>query len=291
MVLGCLTGNGKRSPIEGDYAFCAPGLTAPLLPDLISEPTGGASHSFREGALTDGDPATGVGWRSATVCESGVDIVVRLGSRCFVDHVVLSPPSSGQPTPPPRAAAASAAEGIEAIGHVEPAGLSCVEIYAAADANAGLGMVGSTGQRGPDVFPDGPITVSVGIEAEEIVIRAISYQRDIRLGELLVWGAAAGEPAAFPIPEKMERLSEPPFVLSGSTAIVTGASVSADTRFAAGLLAEKLSEAYGVTIEVTDDAGDADGAIVIGKHGECATLDGTKMSVPDGAVRPAAGNR
>ena len=289
MVIGCLTGNGKRVPIQGDYTFCAPGLTDPLPPDLVPEPApNDGAHAFGQGALTDGDPDTCIGWRAATVCESGVDIVVRLGSRCFVDHVVLRQPSSGQPAPPPRPTAASATEGIEALGHVEPAGMSCVEVYAgmdtgdAEDAGAGLRMVGKAGQRGPDGFPDGPIPISVGVEAEELVIRVTSYQRDIRLCELQVWGAAVDEPVVFPIPEKMVHLPLPAFVLSGKAAILTGASPSADTRFAATLLAEKLSEAYEITVTVTDDAGDADRVIVVGKPGECDALDAEEMDVPDG---------
>ena len=282
MTLGCLTGNGKRQPIEGSYTLCAPGLTTPLLPDLKPEPVEGASHPFHEGALTDGDHATGIGWRAATVCETGVDIVVRFGTRCFIDHVVLHPPSSGGDTPPPTTAKVSADEGIESIGHVEPAGLACVEAYASTGTGNALGMVGGTGRRGSDLIPDGPITVSVGVEAEEIVIRAISCQRDIRLGELQVWGAAAGEPAVFPVPAEMELLPGPGVVLSGAVSVLTGASPSDDTRFAAVLLAEKLSETYGMAVGVTDSSEGADTLILVGKQGECDRLDAEGMEAPEG---------
>ena len=34
MMIGCLVGHGKRSLVDGNYAFCAPGLIDPLAPDL-----------------------------------------------------------------------------------------------------------------------------------------------------------------------------------------------------------------------------------------------------------------
>ncbi len=65
MIIGCLTGNGKRPPVDGAYAFHAPGLIDPLIPDLQSDRTPGSGpFAFSEGVLTDGVATTGVGWRA-----------------------------------------------------------------------------------------------------------------------------------------------------------------------------------------------------------------------------------
>ena len=95
MNIGCLTGNGRRSPVDGSYAFCAPGVTDSLAPDLQPDRASGSGpFAFVEGVLTDGEAESGIGWRGATVGETGVDIVVQLGERCFVDRVVLRPPQT-----------------------------------------------------------------------------------------------------------------------------------------------------------------------------------------------------
>ena len=100
MTIGCLTGNGKRSSIDGTYGFNAPGVIDPLAPDLSADRTGGAGpFSFCDGALTDGDDATGVGWRAITVGEAGVDIAIDLGAPYFVDRVVLHPPKERKWSP------------------------------------------------------------------------------------------------------------------------------------------------------------------------------------------------
>ena len=274
MIIGCLTGNGRRSSVDGTYGFNAPGVIDPLAPDLSADRTGGAGpFSFCDGALTDGDDATGVGWRAITVGEAGVDIAIDLGAPYFVDRVVLHPPKERQ---------ASAAEpvarpetgNVEAAGHVEPDGLSSVEVYAMSAEADGLALVGRAGQRGPDVFPDGPISVSAGVEATELVVRLISYQRNIRLNGLEVWGAGTGEPAVFPVPSRMASLPGSKFVLSRDAAIAVGAEASEESCFAAEMLSEKLQEDFGRAVPVVRNCGQGKaGTILIGKPGESAALD------------------
>lgn len=283
MIIGCLTGNGKRPPLDGAYAFYAPGVTDPLAPDLRPDRApGGGPFPFSEGALTDGDPATGVGWRAGTVGEIGVDIVLRLGERCFVDRVILHQLSGEREIPKRALLAPPSADGIEAVGHVEADGLSSVEVYAASPGGDGLALVGRAGLRGPDVFPDGPLSVSVGVEAEELVVRLLSYRRDIRLADLEVWGAGPGEPAVFPIPAQMERLRGSPYVLSWESAIWIGPAASDDTSFAAAMLAERLDETFGWTLPVAHDGGQAlpAGTILIGKPGESPHLTSAGLPCP-----------
>ncbi|MFC1525738.1 family 20 glycosylhydrolase [Candidatus Latescibacterota bacterium] len=256
MIIGCLSGSGRGTAIDGTYAFCGPGRAAPLAPDLESDRAGGGGpFSFSQGVLTDGDADTQVGWGSATVGEVGVDIVIQLGGCHFVDRVLLHQPApKGTPAQGPSAAAAVAAGDIESIGHVEPAGLSRVEVYVAGPDSQGLSLVGHAGERGTATFPAGPITVCAGVEAEEVIVRLISYQRDIRLTGLEVWGAGRGEPLVFPVPMEMELLPGPEAVLEGSWSIAVGPSAPEDARFAASLLVEKLDERFGLGLTVSEDA-------------------------------------
>ena len=118
MIFGCLSGNGKRPPIEGAYSFCAPGLTIPLSPDLQPDRAPGAGpFGFAAGNLTDGQEATGVGWRGTTLGEAGIDVHVRLGERCFVDHIVLKQAGSTQAASNHTPTSAPDPDGIEAVGH------------------------------------------------------------------------------------------------------------------------------------------------------------------------------
>ena len=51
MIIGCLTGNGKRPPLDGSYAFYAAGVTDPLPPDLRPDraPDGERARSEKPG--------------------------------------------------------------------------------------------------------------------------------------------------------------------------------------------------------------------------------------------------
>ena len=269
MIIGCLSGSGRGTAVEGTYTFCVPGRTNPLAPDLQPDRTPGAGpFRFAEGALTDGDAATQVGWRALTVGEVGVDIAIQLGGHHFVDRVLLHQPASPEAPAPAIPAGAVGAEGIESIGHVEPAGLSRVEVYAAGPESQGLSLVGHAGRRGAATLPEGPISVCAGVEAEELVVRLISHQRDIRLNGLEVWGAGPGEPRVFPVPAKMELLPGPELVLGTECAIAIGSSASEDVRFSASLLSEKLGERYGLEPAVAEiDAVSSTDAIVVGQAG------------------------
>ena len=282
MNIGCLTGNGRRSPVEGSYAFCAPGVIDSLAPDLQPDrDSGSGPFSFSEGVLTDGDKESGIGWRGATVGETGVDIAVQLGAVCFVDRVVLRPPQV-EGAVESQSTALPASGNIEAAGHVDPEGLSRVEVYATLPGADGPALVGRIGERGPSGFGGGPIAVSVGVEASELVIRLISFQGNIRLAEMEIWGAGSGEPAVFPVPAKMESLSGEPFALSRDTVVLIGEGASDDTCFAASMLADKLGENCGWEIPVVREGGEKPvGAILVGRPGESASLDAVGLASPE----------
>ncbi|MFA6108787.1 MAG: family 20 glycosylhydrolase [Candidatus Latescibacterota bacterium] len=252
MVIGCLSGSGRGTAIDGSYAFLVPGQTTPLAPDLEPDRAPDAGpFGFGEGRLTDGSADTQVGWRSGTVGEVGVDLVIHLSGPHFVDRVLLHQPAPREaPAKAKSASRRGGADGIEAIGHVEPAGLSRVEVYAAGP--GGPSLVGHAGQRGPAPFPTGPIVVSIGVEAEELVVRLISYQRDLRLTGFEVWGAGPGEPRVFPVPRTMEPLPGPGLVLSADMVVSLATPATEEISFAADLLTSKLDERYGLRLTVAE---------------------------------------
>jgi len=221
MAVGCLTGNGKGSPVEGSYRLLRRGTDRELPPDLEGEERGRVS--FREGILTDGDTSTSLGWKGTTLGEVGVDLVVELGGRYFLDRVVL--------------------EGTS--------GISLVEVYA-----GGL-LVGRVGEReGPDLGER--IDVDLGVEADEIVVHVLSCNRDLRLGEVEVWGASPGEPLLLPVPRRMVVEGGPPPEISE---VVAGGDE--DVVFAARLLTERFEEEFGRRPRLVEEGGE--GSIVISK--------------------------
>ncbi len=249
MTIGCITGNGVQAPVAGVYAYHAPGLACPLAPDLFpdSEP-GSGPFPFSDGALTCASEAV-VGWRGATTGEAGVDIVVRLGSRYFVDHVVVRTPSvasAAESAEPARPQAGN----VEAMGHTEPEGLSEVRVFAVVSGTSHLRLVGRATTA--EVTDAHCVTVTVGVETEELTVRLISDRRDIRLSDLEIWGSDPNEPRVFPVPAKMEIRSGAPFVLRDETEILIDPGADEGVHAAASLLREKIEEIHGVSATVTN---------------------------------------
>ena len=286
-TLGCLTGNGRGIPIDGTYAYHRRGLKEALPPDLAEEDAPiSRPIPFASGSLCDGNDETSVGWKGRTVGESGVDIVIDLKDLCFVDRVVLRRPEGD--TPP--------GQMPENRDYAEPSGLSCVAVYARAETDAGFVLSGRAGEPGPAALPDDAHAVSVATGARELIVRLISFQRDILLSELEIWGASIDEPRVFPVPRQMElRSGEEAFALAEGTKVVIGHAASDDTRFAAGLFAEKVAERFGISLD-TVECGEGEmpvGAILLGRPGETATLDreqGSRDLKPEGYALTVGGS-
>ena len=222
MAIGCLTGNGKGRPVEGSYRLLRRGTDKELPPDLEGEERG--RISFGEGILTDGDTSTSLGWKGTTLGEVGLDLAIELGGKYFLDRVVLKGAS----------------------------GIGLVEVYA-----GGLpaGRVGD--EEGPDLGER--IDVDLGVEADEIVVHVRSFNRDVKLGEVEVWGASPREPLLFPVPRKVEVEEGPPPEVCE---VVAGDDEEA--RFAAELLARRLEEEFGRRPKIVGKAG-GEGCLVVSK--------------------------
>ncbi len=288
MSLGCLTGNGKAGQIDGSYSYRQRGYGETFPPDLAADKSGAdGAIGFSAGSLTDGDANTQIGWVGNTVGEMGADIVIDLKGTYFVDRVVLHQAGREVEEKPTAVKYGNVTIG-EVPDYVEPAGVNCVEVYAR-EGNGELILAGRLGQRRQGKpLDDESLSVNVGIEATELIVRMDSFNRDILLAGLEVWGASTDEPKVYPIPQKMTFDGKGVFKLSDLPKIVVGKDASDDTLFAATLLVEKINENLGIQAEVVRDgrrsAGAGDGSIVLGKPGECESpdkADPTKAK-PDG---------
>ncbi len=282
MTLGCLTGNGQGPQINGTYAYRQRGRSGTFSPDL-SEDKGGAGRkiAFSAGSLTDGDPNTQIGWNGNTTAgEMGADIVIDLKGRYFVDRVVLRQVSRAQKESPIEAKYGNVAIG-EVPDYVEPVGVNCVEVYAR-DGSGEFVLAGRLGQRRQGKPLDqNALSVGVGLEATELIVRMDSFNRDILLSGLEVWGAGCDEPKVYPIPQKMTFDGKGAFKLAKTPKIVVGKDASDDTLFAATLLVEKINENFGLAASVVT-GGRVGGAVVLGKPGECELLDNADLTEAKG---------
>ncbi len=281
MSLGCLTGNSKGAAVGGSYTYRQRGRSETFAPDLVEDKAGaGEAISFSSGSLTDGDANTQIGWIGNTVGEMGADIVIDLKGSYFVDRVVLHQAGSEVEEEPTAVKYGNVAIG-EVPDYVEPAGVNCVEVYARND-DGELILAGRLGQR-RQITPlsESALSVGIGLEATELIVRMDSFNRDILLAGLEVWGASIDEPKVYPVPQKMTCDGKGVFKLNDSPKIVVGKDASDDTLFAATLLVEKISENLGLAAEIIRDG---DGNVVLGKPGECESLDkaGLTEAKPDG---------
>ena len=274
MILGCLTGSGKGVPVEGGYTFLRRGLKEELFPDLMGEKTGGGPIAFSEGRLTDGDPSTGIGWKGGTMGEIGVDIVVDLKDRYFVDRVVLHQ-GMREPEKCPSAQHGNVKPG-EVPDYVEPMGLNGVEVYASTEEGGGFFLAGRLGERRQKTpLREKTLSVGLGVEAKELILRLDAFNRDLLLTGLEVWGASLEEPRLFPIPRKMTFDRKGVFSLRETCNVMVGKEASEDTLFAAKLFVEKIHENFGRTIPLVreNEAEESGGVVVLGRPRECKWLD------------------
>lgn len=272
MALGCLSGNGRQTPIDATYRYCGRGVESALFPDVMQE---NVVHEgtvrFSEGALTDGDPQTIVGWKAETIFETGLDIVIDLGAPTFVDHVVLHED------------AASGQAGVDGSAHLAASGISSLEVYAIIDEAQPPRLVARMGESGPDLLVGVRLALDVGVATHELVIRLIPFEHDIVLSGLEIWGASLNEPRVFPVPAKMAlRTTESGFELSDEVQVVIGDHASDETRFAAALLVDKIGAAHGIDAPVVRVTEQTPGApvLILGKPGECALLAAEDLPVP-----------
>ncbi len=303
MILGCLSGSGRGQAVAGTYRFACCGSASPLDPDLPDGARCGAGPlPLGSGPLMDGTAAL-VGWRAGTVGQTGVDICVELGRAVFVDRVVVR---QSQPAAPSAAgtAAAAAPGDVEAVGHAAATGLSCVEVFAADPGDVAPRLVGRTGCRGPAACPAGPVTVTVAAEAQSLVVRLLSFHRDIRLVGMEIWGGDLADLAVFPVPRLVDDLPGPGLRLdpaaviccshAGDSSDARADSAAADARFAAMLLAEELAARFGLALPVVAREDLAPRTVWVGALGsDRGAPPGDALKVPSGpegyALRTDAG--
>ena len=282
MVLGCLTGNGKQDAIEGTYTYRQRGKADVLPPDLQSDKADASGAiAFSAGSLTDGKPDTIVGWNGNTLREMGVDIVFDLKGEYFIDRVIIHQVGRAEPELPTPDKFGNVSLG-EVPDYVEPAGLNYAEVYVRLpDGNKILaGKIGRKRHTKP--MEEQTISIDVGLEATEVVVRIDSFNRDLFLSGIELWGASTDEPALYPIPQKINFDGEGAFELTDATKIVLADDACDDSVFSAALLMEKVKENFDISIEIVreHEVSDLSDKILIAKPGASKAVDATDLPQP-----------
>ena len=266
MVLGCLTGNGKISPIDGYYTYRHRGLKSELFPDLMHERVVRSGLvPFSKGSLTDGDLSSKVGWKGTSLGEIGVDVHFDLKGKYFIDRIVI----------------------IQEVNYRENyavSGLSNVEVFAKEGYDEDLRLVGRFIGHGKDkIIDENSFSISLGQEATYLIVRLNSFNRNLVIKELEMWGSSLDEPKLFPIPQKMKLYSEKGyFKLTELNKIIIGANASTDTLFAAKLLQDKIKEDFNIFVPIEKEKpGESyKHVIVIGINRECKLISHTSELKP-----------
>lgn len=204
---------GDLNTLDGTYTYCRRATKKPFFPDLKPD-AGGTSGtiSFAQGSLFKGDAP--VGWKLMTVYDVGVDIVIDLGRRCFVDRIILTEDSSGSIGP--------------------------VHVRSSNDGKSFRGV-------GNGAATVGGVTAVLGVETRYLIVRLAAVFRDIVIRRLSITGYTEA-PVLYPMPVKIEMLPTKKSLTLAKAVVITEDS---DDGFAAGrLLADAVAEEHGVALPV-----------------------------------------
>jgi len=188
----------------------------------------------------------------------GVDIQIDLRKTVFVDRILLTQDSDAESS------------------------MAAVEVLVSEDGKAfrpaGRIDAGVNGE-----VTDEEIAVPVGMTASALLVRLHGCCRDIVLKQFDILGCAFDRPVVYPLPKYCEFGSpRGALPLERITGIAIAEDASADTRFAADLLAGKISEDFGVDIEVSEHsrAKGLSGRIILGLAKELKALKRHKGRAP-----------
>ncbi|MHB0877155.1 MAG: family 20 glycosylhydrolase [Anaerolineae bacterium] len=281
-LYGCLTGSGLSAPVAGHYRYCRRGLATPFPPDLTA---GGESGDvpFATGRLTGGEAAP-IGWKGASLGQVGADIVIDLGGVYFVDRVILhqADPNTLDAGPRHDPLTADASTPVASRPRsIVPWGLSHVAVYTRESDGAAAQLaarVGTANQASP--LSEVDVTAVVGVPARELTVRISADNRDVLLAGIEVWGAAAAQPALYPLPQRLTLLDGTPLVLADVQAIAVAAAACDETLAAAAALSESLAGRGGLALPVVRGAATAGPLLRVGTPGELGPEAVAGMSEP-----------
>ncbi|HOJ11109.1 MAG TPA: family 20 glycosylhydrolase [Clostridiales bacterium] len=271
MYLGSIA--QKESGIAGSYTYMRRGTCIPsfpdLYPDLYSEPhknlhldllkdsslENSASNEcipFEKGSLFNKET---IGWKWLTVLDIGVDIVIKLDKPCFIDRIAIHQGSE------------SAVKSVRAL---------------CSDTDGVYACKGRVDAATSEMLESNHLEVTLGVEAQNIIIRLDACFKDIVIEGLDIIGAVFDDYMVYPVPASINMSKGTAMHISNIEHIVIGKESSDDTAFAANLLKEKLHENYSLSLPIvySEELQSHSNSIVLGKCNEIAMLDSGINSAP-----------
>ncbi len=248
---------GSLTDLPGTYTYFRRGTYEAFFPDLAPEHGGDRGKiPFSEGSLFC--PEQPIGWKALSLLDLGVDIQIDLKKSVFIDRVLLT-------------------QDIKA-----GSGVAAIEVLVSEDGKvfrpAGRLTAGVDGE-----VTDEEIAVPVGVTACALLVRLHGCFRNIVLKQVDVLGCAFDSPVVYPLPKHAEfASSRGALPLQGVRGIAIAEGASEDSRFAAELLVAKISEDFGVSLEVCEHARakGLSGTIIVGLAKELRALKRHKGRAP-----------
>jgi len=232
-----------ESGVSANYVCCRRGVAETLPPDLRAGKDAGGGVFPAEGRLCGQNT---FGWKWTTVLNVGIDIVINLHARCFIDRIRFSQETG------------SALASVEILKQEKKDWL-CVGR-----------LIGGDVHR----LVEAMLTVPVGDFASRIVVRLNACFCDIAIKDLAIIGAGGEGPVPYPIPVSVGAIRRKPMRIESFKQIAVSSDASADTEFAAQLLSEKLAEDHGKAPPVVRGDKVCGRSIIIGKPDERLMLGG-----------------
>ncbi len=207
----------KRSPVVCSYKYKKRGSKLPFLPNLSD--TDYADPKSEK--LLDG---RAVAWSGLTLLDGGVDICFDFSAACFVDHVRLKQGNGSA--------------------------IKSVEIFCREDGV--LKPVGRFDAKTGTAIKDEEITVQIGWNCNNLLLRLNSDFLHIIIENLDIRGALCENARVFPLPNKISCENKTALDINEIAGICADGD---DAMFAAVLLSKKISERYGVNLEINPPSG------------------------------------
>ncbi|HHV58968.1 MAG TPA: family 20 glycosylhydrolase [Clostridiaceae bacterium] len=253
----------EKSGISGSYTYRQRGTAIPSFPDLFPDIIQVKSTddvkpedcyiSFKEGNLFN---KRTIGWKWLTLLDTGVDIFIKLSSRCFIDNIKI------------KQGAGSAVKSVRVLSTGE---------------NGDPGVIGRIDAATDSMLAAEQLEISVGVFARDIIIRLDANFSDIIIEDVNILGAVFDKYTLYPMPESTSIDESSLIDMANLERIIISSSASSDTVFAANLLKEKIIENHNIELPVescSKNVRASANSIFLGKSGEIDIIDSAITETP-----------
>lgn len=203
------------------YSYYHRGMNTPYPPDDMQESEECAYYTKEYGNLFFDRP---VSWKNTVLLQGGIDILISLGERCFVDHVILMQTPGARP--------------------------ASVEIFTLTERM--YKKIGFYLPESGKLISAEELSVSVGCYCDNVIIRLNADCMPVGISSLDILGAWDMEQKVWPTPLQAEY-REGRFLLKELKRIQ---AYGEDERFAAEYLCKKMKEKTGFWPEISEKAGE-----------------------------------